>query len=663
MKITRMSVIAGGGTVTLETAPGLNVIPVADREGALFWREFLERMFFGGTGPAPFTAGRIDLTSGGRALTLARITQERTKPLAAFMAMDTADRTPVDEITGENCAERILHRTRESFPTLFAGSGEGEEARAEDADSAVMRKLTQLLKDEGDEFLPAAEAYLREFGVVSSIDRFALEEQLRTRAEAIQKAERVKPEAAAAAAALEESRTALDDVSAALEGARSGRDETVRELQEAADAEVKRLEERVRHLKESVAHLPENAVIGRLRGDLVNLETSRRSSGKKTAYARELTERLGQAETAVNTSPFAGQTPEEARAAARKIPKPPRVGLLKFLLPGAILGALAGWIGAQNGLLPLAPLRGAVCGAVLLAVLFAIIALALYFSARRSYGARLRQYCTSCGAERPEEILERAGAYCQALDYLEKLHDENAKTAAEADEQLRQLKSAEVEIINEVRQYFPQVVTPKEADDALRGAAQTRRRLTAAKEELEGLKARAAALRDENYIPDEERSLMKTRDSAAGALESAEARAEELSRLSDDSADRREARVLRERLTALLRDAELAEELRGSIEDAGTQITGASLHAALRALCGEQNAQITPEKLKSALKLAVTGTDAPPMLLIDVPASSDAAAITRLNALARGRQLLLFTTGETAPLPEGAALARIRTEA
>ena len=173
MKITRMSAIAGGGTVTLETAPGLNVIPVADREGALFWREFLERMFFGGTGPAPFTAGRIDLTSGGRALTLARITQERTKPLAAFMAMDTADRTPVDEITGENCAERILHRTRESFPALFAGSGEGKEARAEDADSAVMRKLTQLLKDEGDEFLPAAEAYLREFGVVSSIDRFA----------------------------------------------------------------------------------------------------------------------------------------------------------------------------------------------------------------------------------------------------------------------------------------------------------------------------------------------------------------------------------------------------------------------------------------------------------------------------------------------------------
>lgn len=58
--------------------------------------------------------------------------------------------------------------------------------------------------------------------------------------------------------------------------------------------------------------IPENETIARLRGAIVNLETTRRAVDKARSERDEAMKALLRAEAAVNESPFAGQSPESA---------------------------------------------------------------------------------------------------------------------------------------------------------------------------------------------------------------------------------------------------------------------------------------------------------------------------------------------------------------
>ena len=71
--------------------------------------------------------------------------------------------------------------------------------------------------------------------------------------------------------------------------------------------------------------MPENDTIARLRGAIVNLETTRRAVEKARAERDEAMKALLRAEAAVSESPFAGQS---RRAPGRRppLPLPPRTG-------------------------------------------------------------------------------------------------------------------------------------------------------------------------------------------------------------------------------------------------------------------------------------------------------------------------------------------------
>lgn len=64
--------------------------------------------------------------------------------------------------------------------------------------------------------------------------------------------------------------------------------------------------------------IPENETIARLRGAIVNLETTRRAVDKARSERDEAMKALLRAEAAVNESPFAGQSPESAGREARR---------------------------------------------------------------------------------------------------------------------------------------------------------------------------------------------------------------------------------------------------------------------------------------------------------------------------------------------------------
>ena len=68
--------------------------------------------------------------------------------------------------------------------------------------------------------------------------------------------------------------------------------------------------------------IPENDAIARLRGAIVNLETTRKAVEKARTERDAGLKALLSAEAAVNESPFAGQTPEQARREAAEPPPP-----------------------------------------------------------------------------------------------------------------------------------------------------------------------------------------------------------------------------------------------------------------------------------------------------------------------------------------------------
>lgn len=83
--------------------------------------------------------------------------------------------------------------------------------------------------------------------------------------------------------------------------------------------------------------IPENETIARLRGAIVNLETTRRAVDKARSERDEAMKALLRAEAAVNESPFAGQSPESARREAagtenEPVKWNPVPGVLTFLI-------------------------------------------------------------------------------------------------------------------------------------------------------------------------------------------------------------------------------------------------------------------------------------------------------------------------------------------
>ena len=145
---------------TLELSPGLNIIEAPNEYGKTTWCAFLRAMLYGidtaqrgraGKKPdkvlyAPWNgapmAGTVELSFGGKGITLSRSTRAAGAPMRAFSAVYTRSGQPVPGLTGENAGETLTGASLPVFErTAFIGpAGLGVQQGAE-----LERKITSLV--------------------------------------------------------------------------------------------------------------------------------------------------------------------------------------------------------------------------------------------------------------------------------------------------------------------------------------------------------------------------------------------------------------------------------------------------------------------------------------------------------------------------------------
>ena len=119
--------------------PGLNIIEAPNEGGKSTWTAFLQVMFYGlNTRDRSPTAdkrryqpwsgalmeGSMDLTAGGRELTITRRTARANSPMSAFSAVYTGTAAPADGLTASDCGEILLGVPQEVY-TRSAMSRQG----------------------------------------------------------------------------------------------------------------------------------------------------------------------------------------------------------------------------------------------------------------------------------------------------------------------------------------------------------------------------------------------------------------------------------------------------------------------------------------------------------------------------------------------------------
>ena len=329
---------------TLELRDGLNILQAPNETGKSTWCAFLLSILYGINSRerdragfiadknrfAPWSgaamAGRLDCASDLGELTLSRSTRRQASPMGDFAAVYAGTNEPVPGLTGANCGEELLGVSREVFARSAFIRQNG---LAITQDAELERRIAALISsgEEDTSFTEARDALKRQLnrrrhnrtGQIPALEaeRADLE---RRRAESedlarqLLRARREAEDLTTRETALREELAACDRWAAARK----------RQALAGAEAEARAAERRASELRRQLEadRVPENDAIGRLRGAIVNLETTRRAVDRARAERDEAMKALLRAEAAVNESPFAGQTVEEARREAAAPPTP-----------------------------------------------------------------------------------------------------------------------------------------------------------------------------------------------------------------------------------------------------------------------------------------------------------------------------------------------------
>lgn len=475
---------------TLELKDGLNILEAPNETGKSTWCAFLLSMLYGvnsrereraGFIPdkiryVPWSgtamAGRLDCTVNGTDLTLTRTTRRQTAPMGEFKAVYTGTGDVVPDLTGTSCGETLLGVNREIFErsafirqsglaitqdaslerriAALITSGEEEVSYSEAAD--LLKKQLNRRRHNKTGQLPTLETELQ-----SLTQQIAQAEELA----AHQASTRLQREAHSLREVQLTEELAQHDLweqlqrQKALESAA----ETAREAQAAADA-----------LAEELAGTPESETIIRLRGAIVNLETTRKQVEKARQQRDEAAKAALRAESALNESPFVGHTPDSARKAAASTPKLRSFNpLLSILL--VVLGAAIGW--AVTGGKPYWWI--AVGGGAGL-----LIALLVMYLRRSADRKKLTAYLKAFGAGSEEELNALLDTYLNRYELWEAAQAELNTRSAAAEALYNTLSSNEQAILLEVRRYAPDAFDIPTADGLLREFAARRKQLLAA---------------------------------------------------------------------------------------------------------------------------------------------------------------------------------------
>ena len=500
---------------TLELKDGLNIIQAPNEAGKSTWCAFLTAMLYGINSRerdrggfmaeknryAPWSgapmAGRVDCRWDGRDITLMRATRRQSSPMGEFRAIYTGTGDTVPDLTGQTCGETLLGVSREVFErsafirqaglavtqdtglerriAALITSGQ-EDTSYTEAAAALKAQLNRRRHNKTGQ-LPQLEAQLAE-------TQHQLEEVRRLEAQLLQlrrQAEELTRQEAALTREL------------ALHDRREARQKRQALAQAQAEAgQAAQLADGIRSqlLRERI---PENDTISRLRGAIVNLETTRRSVDKARDQRDAAMKALLRAEAAVSESPFAGQTAESAQKEAQR--QPPKQNVSRSLLILAMIwlaGALAKYF--YPSFLPAvrSPLFWAVWSCAALAALGGQLFLARRKSAAW-HASRRKRFDTDDQAE----IAALAEGYVQLLETRDAAQaDLNAKSAT-ADALYSSLTSNEQGILLEVRRFAPTAYDIPTADALLRRCAQRRQELTRAESALREARLRRDLLRQQ----------------------------------------------------------------------------------------------------------------------------------------------------------------------
>ena len=471
---------------TLELREGLNILQAPNETGKSTWCAFLLSMFYGINTKerdrggvladknryAPWSgvpmSGRLDCVAGGENLTLFRTTRRQTAPMGELQALYTGTADPVPGLTGANCGEVLLGVSREVYArSAFIRQG----GAAVTQDAGLERRIAALVTsgEEDTSYTEAAETLKkqltrRRYNKTGQLP--ALESELReTEALLASQAElsRQREGLLARSAELEARERSLTEELEALD--RWEALEKRRDLQKLEDAAA-RAEEKAASLRRRLEEerVPENDVTSRLRGAIVNLNTARKNAERAQEQYEAAKAVQHQAEERLSACPFAGKTPEEARALPLDLPPRPRLPWWAVVLAVLAGLALGGALYAVRGNVLLAV--GGGCGLAGCLLLLAGLVTARRQSRWEALAARTR-------AER-EAALESFSALYQALQ------DARAEAAGKAALTEGLWQSVDVNadgILEEVRRFAPAAYDIPSADAALRASALLRKEL------------------------------------------------------------------------------------------------------------------------------------------------------------------------------------------
>lgn len=502
---------------TLELRDGLNILQAPNETGKSTWCAFLLSMFYGINSRereradfipdkiryAPWSgaamSGRLDCRMGDRELTITRSTRRQTAPLGDFQAVYTGTGDALPGLTGPTCGETLLGVSREVYersafirqgglpvtqdPGLerriasLITAGEEDTSYSEAAD--VLKKQLNRRRHNRTGQLPTLEAELRE-------TEHQLEEShqlARQLAEARAQAESL----AARQAALEEELAEHDRWEAAQK----------HQALEETESAARDAEQRARQLRQRLEEdrIPENDTIGRLRGAIVNLDTTRKAVEKARAERDEALKALLRAEAAVSESPFAGQSPDSARKEAAAPPASAdwRKGPAMLAI---VLGTLAAFFLFYEAALFLngSPLQKPAALAVLLAGLGITWFLAGRLRRNAVKKAQDAVLTKRFGTADPAAIQKLADTYCKLYADRESAQAEADRRSAAAESLYAALSTNEQGLLLEVRRFAPSAFDLSAADLLLRQCAVRRKELAEAEAAAQSARMRLELL-------------------------------------------------------------------------------------------------------------------------------------------------------------------------
>ncbi len=697
--------------VTLELKDGLNILQAPNETGKSTWCAFLLSMFYGvnsrerertGFIPdkiryAPWSgsamSGRLDCLANGREVTLIRTTRRQTAPMGEFQAVYTGTGDHVPELTATACGETLLGVSREVYErsafirqaglpiSQDAGlerriaslitSGEEDASYSEAADT--LKKQLNRRRHNKTGQLPTLEAELQDTER-QIVEAEALARQLteaRAKAEVFVRRE----------AALSEELVHLDRWEAALRR---------QALAKASDA-AQQAEQRAAVLRQRLEEdrVPENETIGRLRGAIVNLETTRKAVNKARTERDEAAKALLRTEAAVNESPFTGLTPEQAEKSPPDLPPKPRFSLwavLLLALCAAALGAVL-YLSLNNLLLSI----GVACG--LLGISALVFGL---FIGRKQ--ARWETLAAEARQQRQADL----AAYTTLYRAAEAARAEAGKRSATAEALYNTLSSNEQGILLEIRRFAPSAFDASTADGLLRECASRRKALAEAEAAAQKARLRydllAQQMTEAKSSGDSELTsparsreavtgeLAQVRADLAAARSAADRLSGQLHAKGDPAVLQSSAQHLREQIAALEGEYDSIQMAMAALENANTTLQnrfspalGQRAAEIFGELTGQRYSGVvldrafhisaeptgdgiyrdaallsagTADQLYLAARLAIcdlvlSQEQAAPIILDDALANFDddrcAAALRWLKEEGRRRQILLFT--------------------